>query len=189
MALACSERMDPTTMKSAQGRDALESWLAKSREQLSDTNPIHAHVGELCPPIAANRRRWIQTIVRLYSDTILLLGESVYEVQPILVIPLKEINKMSCSVPALTRLETSLGSEPPSIYLCRRDATKHVRLIEVYRRYLANFRAIRHIKDVSFFYEIARAERSRRQNWEYTRTILGEHYPAELRQAWDSTTE
>jgi hypothetical protein len=188
--VAYSERMDPTAMNSSQGRDALEAWLARSRAQLSDTNPVHIHVDELCPQIRAHRRRWLPNIVRLYADAILLLGESVDQIQPILVIPLKELNKMTCNVPPFTRIESLLASEPPSIYLCRREAAKHVRLIEVYRRYLAGFRPVRQqIEGVFFFYEVARVERSRRQGWEFTRTILGEHYPSELRRAWESSSE
>jgi hypothetical protein len=129
----------------------------------------------------------LEAIRQPYLETIRLLGDRSSEIMPVLVIPLTPVRRMVPKPPNLSRLSRSLSSEPPSIYLVHRRASALLRLAEVYRVHLPEFRLFDEPQeDVTFFYEVFRNDKARAWNWEYTRTIVGEQYPPQLRTGWAS---
>jgi hypothetical protein len=162
----------------------LAAWTHGAIAKVTPGNSVHIHVDELLTDADRNPQVLLTLIASAYIRVIALMGNSLTEVMPVLVIPLKDAEHLVCEPPHVSGLSGNLAAEPPSISLVHRDTARLPRTRESYRRVLSDFELFDPpIVGVKLFYECSRSEEERLHGWEYARTIFAEHYPEFLAQA------
>ncbi len=160
-------------------KPTLYAWMSEALKRLSPRQPAHLHLDPL--GVSASTK---ETALRLASDAYGLvldqLGDRAREVKALLFLPLHSSESLSLSPPPLNQLSAEFGEEPPSIYLLSRSADTFLYVREEYRvPYALNIPASDRA-DVFTWYRVHRDEESYRQGWEYSRSIVLEHYPADF---------
>jgi hypothetical protein len=163
----------------------MRNWIEENTGIVTPTNPLHIHLDEFIQ--SAPGEEVFQVVHETLVEGIHTLGPRLVDIMPVGVIPLTATRRMTVRPPSEARMP--LGAESPSIYLIHRDGARALRLGELYRVPFHRVGTSYTHPDVFCFYEVFRAEKARRLGWEYTRTILCEHYLPEHRVSWDSTTD
>jgi hypothetical protein len=160
-------------------KPTLYAWMSEALNRLSPHRPAHLHLDQLgvSAPTKGTALRLATTAYELVLDH---LGDRAREVKALLFLPLHSSENLNLSPPPLNQLSAQSGEEPPSIYLLSRRADTFLYVREEYRVPYALNIPVADRADVFTWYRVHRDEESYRQGWEYSRSIVLEHYPADF---------
>jgi hypothetical protein len=160
----------------------IRQWVEEAMDELSPTNPVHIHLNDLIPDLGIDPRVVLPRLRAPYEDVIAALGARLADVMPSLILPLKCAETLVCGWPDVRKPDFDFAGERPSIYLVDRREGIWLWRGERYRVALTGYTPFEPaLEDIVFFYQTLRDEAAREEDWEYARSIHGEHYPRSLR--------
>lgn len=123
----------------------------------------------------------IQLAAEVYEFVLERLGDHSSEIKAVLFLPLRETKVLAPIPPPRGHLVDALGEEPPSVYLISREVDMFLYVREEYRVPYELELAMASRPDVFCWYRAHRDTEAYENDWEYSRSIMIEHYPERFR--------
>ena len=162
--------------------ERIKRWVENALDELTPTNPMHIHLDALIPHLGADPPVVLPKLREPFLEVITALGSRVEHVMASLTLPLTSVETAICRQPDVATLDFDFAGESPSLYLVDRRVGMLLWTGERYRVALKDYSPFDPtIADVVFFFEVYLDAQGVASDWEFARSIHGEHYPASMR--------